>query len=72
MRSFHDETKFRRLTLRALALKRRRFESWEEVCKAVEAATAYWNAHRHPVAWGRQRRHRPASQPGIAVVPSAA
>jgi hypothetical protein len=29
--------------LRSLALKGRRFETWEEVCKAVEEATAYWN-----------------------------
>jgi transposase len=27
--------------LRSLALKRRRFENWEEVCQAVEEATAY-------------------------------
>jgi hypothetical protein len=39
--------------LRSLALKGRRFESWEEVCNAVEAATAYWNKHRHPFKWGR-------------------
>jgi transposase len=58
--------------LRALALKGRRFESWDEVCRAVDAATAYWNAHRHPFVWGRRRRHRPSRQPGIAVVPSVA
>ena len=34
--------------LRSLALKGRRFETWEEVCRAVEEATAYWNKHRHP------------------------
>jgi hypothetical protein len=34
--------------LRSLALKGRRFASWEEVCRAVEEATAYWNGHRHP------------------------
>ena len=44
--------------LRSLALKGRRFESWEEVCEAVEAATAYWNKHRHPFKWGERRRHR--------------
>ncbi len=34
--------------LRSLALKGRRFETWEEVCQAIEATTAYWNAHRRP------------------------
>jgi transposase len=55
--------------LRSLALKGRRFESWEEVCEAVRRATAYWNAHRHPFVWGRRRRHRPRRAPGIAAVP---
>ena len=56
--------------LRSLALKGRRFETWEEVCRAVEEATAYWNKHRHPFVWGRRRRHRPKRRPGIAAVPS--
>jgi hypothetical protein len=55
--------------LRTLALKGRRFESWEEVCEAVRQATAYWNGHRHPFVWGRRRRHRPRRAPGIATVP---
>ena len=55
--------------LRSLALKGRRFESWQEVEAAVERATAYWNAHRHPFVWGRRRRHRPRRSPGIAAVP---
>jgi transposase len=58
--------------LRSLALKGRRFETWEEVCQAVAAATAYWNGHRHPFVWGRRRRHRPRRRPGIAVLPKAA
>jgi transposase len=58
--------------LRSLALKGRRFETWEEVCAAVREATAYWNAHRHPFLWGHRRRHRPRRQPGIALVPKAA
>ncbi len=56
--------------LRSLALKGKRFETWEEICAAVEAATHYWNAHRHPFHWGRRRRHRPRRQPGIARVPT--
>jgi transposase len=56
--------------LRSLALKGRRLESWDEVCQAVEAATAYWNKHKHPFVWGRRRRHRPTRKPGIAAVPS--
>jgi transposase len=55
--------------LRSLALKGRRFETWEQVCEAVERATAYWNAHRHPFRWGRRRRHRPKRLPGVAAVP---
>ena len=58
--------------LRSLALKGRRFETWEEVRRAVERATAYWNDHRHPFVWGRRRR-RPAARPaGIARLPMAA
>src|SRR5215212_7331663 len=38
--------------LRSLALKGQRFETWEEVCQAVDEATRYWNAHRHPLIWG--------------------
>ena len=45
--------------LRSLALKGRRFATWAEICAAVEAATQYWNAHRHPFVWGRRTRHRP-------------
>jgi hypothetical protein len=57
-------------TLRSLALKGRRFETWQEIVEAVEQATAYWNAHRHPFVWGRRRRHQPRRSPGIAVVAS--
>lgn len=59
-------------TLRSLALKGRRFETWAEVCQAVAAATEYWNAHRHPFVWGRRRRHRPHRRPGIARLPKVA
>jgi hypothetical protein len=60
------------IILRSLALKGKRFETWDEICAAVEAATTYWNAHRHPFVWGRRRRHRPRRQPGIAQVPAVA
>jgi transposase len=53
--------------LRSLGLKGRRFENWEDICKAVNQATAYWNAHRHPFVWGRRRRHQSRRQPGTAV-----
>ena len=59
-------------TLRSLALKGRRFETWAEVEQAIEAATAYWNKHRHPFIWGRRRRHQPRRQSGIAKLPKAA
>lgn len=59
-------------TLRSLALKGRRFETWDEVQVAIRRATSYWNAHRHPFVWGRRRRHKPHRQPGLAVVPRVA
>jgi transposase len=58
--------------LRSLALKGRRFATWEELCQAVHAATQYWNAHRHPFRWGRHKRRRPARPTGIARLPVAA
>jgi transposase len=58
--------------LRSLALKGTRFETWDDICAAVGAATAYWNAHQHPFVWGRRRRHRPHRHPGIAQVPAVA
>jgi transposase len=58
--------------LRSLARKGRRFETWEQVCAAIKAATTYWTAHKHPFVWGRRRRHRPRRQPGIALLPNVA
>ena len=54
---------------RSLALKGRRFGTWREVEAAVDRATAYWNAHRHPLVWGRRRRLRPPRSSGVAAVP---
>ncbi len=56
--------------LRSLALKGRRFETWEAIDDAVKQATAYWNQHKHPFHWGRRRRHRPRRPSGIGLVPS--
>ena len=58
--------------LRSLALKGRRFETWDQIVKAVADATSYWNAHRHPYIWGRRRRHKPRRQAGVARLPSVA
>ena len=58
--------------LRSLALKGRRFDTWDQIAAAVAAATAYWNAHRHPFVWGRRRRHKPRRQTGVARLPTAA
>lgn len=58
--------------LRSLALKGRRFETWQQVCAAIQSATAYWNAHRHPFVWGKRRRHRSRRQSGIASLPKVA
>jgi hypothetical protein len=58
--------------LRSLALKGRRFETWAEVCRAVEAATASCNQPSHPVVWGRRRRHQRHRKPGMAALPKVA
>ena len=58
--------------LRSLALKGRRFESWQEVAEAIKAATEYWNKHRHPFVWGRRRRHQPRRKAGIGLLPKVA
>jgi transposase len=58
--------------LRSLALKGRHLTTWEEIVTAVAAATAYWNAHKHPFRWGRRRRQRAARPPGLATLPKAA
>jgi len=58
--------------LRSLALKGRRFATWEEVGQAVAEATAYWNKHRHPFVWGRRRRHRARRKAAVARLPIAA
>jgi hypothetical protein len=56
----------------SLAIKGRRFESWEEVCRVVVAVTADWNAHRHPFVWGRRKRRRADRRAGLAHLPLAA
>jgi len=58
--------------LRSLALKGRRFETWEEVAQAVTDATAYWNKHRHPFVWGRRRRHQSRRRSGVGLLPRVA
>jgi transposase len=56
--------------LRSLALKGRRFETWEEIEEAIAQATEYWNRHRHPFHWGHRRRHRPKRVSGLALTPN--
>jgi transposase len=55
-------------TLRSLALKGRRFETWEDVKQAIREATQYWNRHRHAYKWGERKRHQPPRPPGIAAI----
>jgi transposase len=38
-------------TLRALALKGRTFFSLEQMARAIQQATAFWNIHRQPYVW---------------------
>jgi hypothetical protein len=59
-------------SLRSLALKGHRFETWDELCQAIHDAATYWNAHRHPFVWGRRRRHQPRRPSGIGLVPQVA
>ena len=59
-------------TLRSLALKGRRFQTWQEIVDAVEEATTYWNAHKHPFVGGRRRRHRTLRRSAIALLPKVA
>jgi transposase len=54
-------------TLKSLALKGRRFDTWKEIEEAVQKATAYWNAHKHPYVWGRRRRHQPRRSPALHI-----
>ena len=58
--------------LRSLALKGRRFATWEDVAGAVAAATAYWNTHRHPFLWAHRTPRRPARPTGVASLPVTA
>ena len=58
--------------LRSLALKGKRFTTWEEIRAAVEAATASWNQHRHPFVWGRRRRHPAPRREGRGQMPLVA
>jgi transposase len=58
--------------LRSLALKGRRFETWQEIAQAVKDATTDWNKHRHPFIWGRRRRHRPHRRSGVGLLPKVA
>ena len=55
--------------LRSLALKGKRFETWEQIERAVEKATAYWNQHKHPFVWGKRRRHKAKREPCLAAMP---
>ena len=59
-------------TLRSLALKGKRFETWQEIAAALDQATAYWNAHKHPDVWGRRRRHRAPRAAALARMPNVA
>ncbi len=58
--------------LRSLALKGRRFDTWAAIERAVDQATAYWNAHCHPFVWGGRKRRTSPRQAGITRLPLAA
>jgi transposase len=58
--------------LRSLALKGRRFATWDEIWTAIARATAYWNDHKHPFVWGQRKRRRTPRPAGIGTVPAIA
>lgn len=58
--------------LRSLALKGRRFETWDELWAAVERATDYWNTQAHPFVWGQRKRRRSPRSAGIGTLPAIA
>lgn len=58
-------------TLRSIALKGRRFDTWQQVWEAIDQATSYWNAHKHPFVWGRRRRHQPTRTHRSTFLPLA-
>lgn len=45
--------------LRGLALNGKRFESVDEVVRAVDQATEYWNRHAHPYVWRKKETRKP-------------
>jgi hypothetical protein len=56
--------------LRSLALAGRQFSTWADLTTAIEEATAYWNAHRHPFIWGRPApTPRARRMPGVGRTP---
>ena len=58
--------------LRSLALKGRRFETWDEIWTAIERATSSWNTHRHPFVWGQRKRRGSPRSAGIGTIPAIA
>lgn len=58
--------------LKSLALNGCRFETWDEVRRAIDGAHRYWQAHKHPFIWGRRRRHRSPKQPFVRPTPKIA
>lgn len=58
--------------LRSLALKGRRFETWDDLWTAFARATAYWNDHKHPFVWGSRKRRRARRASGIGCLPAIA
>jgi hypothetical protein len=58
-----------RKTVRSLALKGKRFETWAEIEHAVAEVTTYGNDHKRPYVWGRRRRLRVPRHAGIGLLP---
>ena len=51
--------------LRSLALKGRRFETTDALMGALDAAIAYWNAHKHPYQWKQVPQAQPMLLGGL-------
>ena len=53
--------------LRSLALKGRRFETLDELTEALNAASDYWNTHRHPYRWKKKPQEQVTILGGFGV-----
>lgn len=54
--------------LRSIALKGRRFDTFDELVDALIAALDYWNAHRHPYHWKKKPQEQVTLLGGYGIL----